>query len=82
MGGIHAIEHAAIGMFPLLVMADRNDLGGISTPFHPQVGSSAVFILTGFRETRALPVRHLNRLRTSCRNIKAIGNCPCENGCP
>jgi DEAD/DEAH box helicase domain-containing protein len=47
MGGIHAIEHAAIGIFPLLVMTDRNDLGGISTPFHQQVGCAAVFVYDG-----------------------------------
>ena len=28
-------------------MTDRNDLGGISTPFHPQVGGAAVFVYDG-----------------------------------
>ena len=44
---ILAIEQAAIGIFPLLVMADRNDLGGISTPYHPQTGQAAIFIYDG-----------------------------------
>ncbi|HRF91817.1 MAG TPA: DUF1998 domain-containing protein, partial [Desulfobacter postgatei] len=47
MGGIHALEHAAIGMMPLLVMTDRNDLGGISMPFHPQVETAVVFVYDG-----------------------------------
>ncbi|MBW2334137.1 MAG: DEAD/DEAH box helicase, partial [Deltaproteobacteria bacterium] len=41
MGGIHAIEHAAISLFPIFALCDRNDLGGISYPFHPQVEKSA-----------------------------------------
>ena len=47
MGSIHACEHTAIGMLPLLVMADRNDFGGISIPLHPQTGLACVFIYDG-----------------------------------
>ena len=44
MGGIHAMEHAAISMFPLFALCDRDDIGGISTPEHEQVCRAAVFI--------------------------------------
>ncbi len=83
MGGIHAMEHAAIGMLPLLIMADRNDFGGISTPMHIQLGLPAVFIYDGlpggagltrhaFSDARAL-------LEATCRTV---ASCPCEDGCP
>jgi len=83
MGAIHAFEHAAIGMFPLIVMTDRNDLGGISTPLHPQVKSAAVFIYDaipgGAGLCRQAFSRILNLLETT---FKVIRQCPCETGCP
>jgi DEAD/DEAH box helicase domain-containing protein len=83
MGGIHALEHAAIGVLPLLVMTDRNDLGGISTPMHAQLASPAVFIYDGApggvgltREAFGLAEELFNR------TLNSIEACPCELGCP
>jgi DEAD/DEAH box helicase domain-containing protein len=83
MGGIHALEHAAIGIMPLQVMTDRNDLGGISTPMHPQLGMSAVFIYDGIpggvgltRQAYAKPEELLER------TLGVITSCDCEFGCP
>jgi DEAD/DEAH box helicase domain-containing protein len=83
MGGIHALEHAAIGILPLLILTDRNDLGGISTPLHPQVGSAAVFIYDSVpggvglsRQAYTLAGELLLRTRA------LVTSCPCETGCP
>ena len=83
MGGIHAIEHAAIGMFPLFALCDRNDIGGICYPFHPQVGKSAIFIYDGYPGGVGLSQRGfeivLELLETTLNHVKS---CKCEEGCP
>jgi DEAD/DEAH box helicase domain-containing protein len=83
MGGIHAVEHAAIGVFPLTVLCDRNDIGGISYPFHPQLQSAAIFIYDGYpggvglcREAFA----RIDELLLAAHT--AIVSCACETGCP
>ncbi|MDP2855522.1 MAG: DUF1998 domain-containing protein, partial [bacterium] len=48
MGGIHAIEHASIALFPLFALCDRNDVGGICYPVHPQLEKPAIFIYDGY----------------------------------
>lgn len=83
MGGIHAIEHAAIGILPLIVMTDRNDLGGISIPFHEQVGAAAVFIYDGIPGGVGLArqaFQHAPELIDS--TLSVIEGCDCELGCP
>ncbi len=83
MGGIHALEHAAIGMMPLLVMTDRNDLGGISIPFHSQVGSAAVFIYDGVPGGCGLAGQAYDGYELLLeRTHGVIRDCPCGNGCP
>ncbi len=83
MGGIHAMEHAAIGLCPLFVLCDRNDLGGISIPWHAQVQNAAVFLYD------AIP-GGIGLCRSACEKAGAlfetarrtIEECACENGCP
>jgi DEAD/DEAH box helicase domain-containing protein len=83
MGGIHAIEHAAIGILPLLVMADRNDIGGICMPSHPQLETAAIFIYDGVPGGAGLTRQAYGRATDLLAyTLKAIQSCPCENGCP
>ncbi|CAB5114488.1 ATP-dependent RNA helicase, DEAD/DEAH box family [Olavius algarvensis associated proteobacterium Delta 3] len=82
-GGIHALEHAAIGIFPLLVLADQNDLGGIATPLHPQLGNAAIFIYDGIPGGAGLCDQAFDRLTDLFRfTAAAVFDCPCEEGCP
>ncbi len=83
MGGIHAVEHAAIGIFPLLVMADRNDLGGISTPYHHQVNSAVIFIYDGISGGAGLSHQAFRQIeQLFAKTFESVASCPCENGCP
>ncbi|WP_319525277.1 DEAD/DEAH box helicase [uncultured Desulfosarcina sp.] len=83
MGGLHAMEHAAIGVFPLLVMADRNDLGGISTPYHPQLEAAGIFIYDGLPGGAGLCIQAFKQGEALLDITRgAIADCPCESGCP
>ncbi|WP_028325976.1 DEAD/DEAH box helicase [Desulfatirhabdium butyrativorans] len=83
MGGIHAIEHATIGLFPLLVMTDRNDLGGISTTLHPHVGEAAIFVYDAVPGGAGLTAEAFERIEELVGYVyKQIKSCPCNNGCP
>lgn len=83
MGGIHALEHAAIGLLPLLIMADRNDFGGISTPMHAQLGLPAVFIYDGLPGGAGLTRQAFGDARALLEaTYKTVAACPCEDGCP
>ncbi len=83
MGGIHAVEHAAISLFPLLAICDRSDIGGISYPLHPQIGRGAVFIYDGYPGGVGLASKGYEALEDLLdRTSKLIERCPCDGGCP
>ena len=47
MGGLHAVEHAALSLFPLFALCDRHDVAGISSVRHAQTGHPAIFFYDG-----------------------------------
>jgi DEAD/DEAH box helicase domain-containing protein len=83
MGGIHATEHAMIGLFPLLAIADRGDVGGISYTGHPQLGAPAIFVYDGHAGGAGLAERGFRDLRDLLRRThELVLECPCDSGCP
>jgi DEAD/DEAH box helicase domain-containing protein len=83
MGALHAAEHGTIAMMPLHVVCDRWDLGGISTPAHPQVPQPVIFIYDGYPGGVGLTEKAyetMEELLTT--TYEMIRDCECEEGCP
>jgi DEAD/DEAH box helicase domain-containing protein len=83
LGGIHAVEHAAIGILPLFAMCDRWDIGGLSTPCHPDTDAAQIFIYDGFPGGVGIAEKGfelLPELWTAA--LDAVQGCPCADGCP
>ena len=83
MGGLHAVEHTALSMFPLLALCDRHDVGGITTLAHAQVGRAAIFLYDGAPGGMGLATSLFDRVETLLEaTLERVRDCPCEEGCP
>ena len=83
MGGLHALEHGAISIFPLYALCDRGDIGGICYPHHPQVGKGTIFIYDGYPGGVGLAKRGYEIIEGLLqKTLHLISECPCEEGCP
>lgn len=82
-GSLHAAEHAAIGLLPLIALCDRWDLGGLSTLEHPDTGYPTVFIYDGYPGGAGLAERSFTRFAEHVQLTRStIDGCPCPDGCP
>jgi DEAD/DEAH box helicase domain-containing protein len=82
-GGIHAAEHGVISLFPLALLCDRADVGGLSTPHHPHTGRSTIFIYDGHPGGVGLTRRGYDRIEElMARTARLINGCTCSDGCP
>ncbi|MCS6802094.1 MAG: DEAD/DEAH box helicase [Chloroflexota bacterium] len=82
-GGLHAAEHACIGLLPLFALCDRRDLGGISTPCHPDTGQPTIVIYDGHAGGVGIAERGYHELEALwSAAAQLLRDCPCEDGCP
>jgi DEAD/DEAH box helicase domain-containing protein len=82
-GGLHACEHAAIGILPLFALCDRNDIGGVSTPFHPDTGNAQIFIYDAHPGGIGIAEKGFEMILELWQaTLKAVEECPCADGCP
>lgn len=82
-GGLHAVEHAAIGMLPLFALCDRNDIGGVSTPLHPDTGRAQVFIHDAYPGGIGIAEKGFDMITQLWQaTLRVVDECPCQEGCP
>jgi DEAD/DEAH box helicase domain-containing protein len=81
-GALHAAEHAAIGLLPLVASCDRGDIGGLSTAVGEH-GLPTVFVYDGHPGGAGFAERGYRQADTWLRATReAIQACECPQGCP
>lgn len=82
-GGIHAAEHGLISLFPLRLLCDRGDIGGLSTPYHAHTDQSTIFIYDGHPGGVGITRAGYDIVEGLMRQTaELISDCDCEDGCP
>jgi DEAD/DEAH box helicase domain-containing protein len=82
-GALHAAEHTAIGLLPLIASCDRWDAGGLSTVAHADTGLPTVFVYDGHPGGAGFAERGYRQFAawlTAARDT--ISSCECVAGCP
>jgi DEAD/DEAH box helicase domain-containing protein len=82
-GALHAAEHAAIGLLPLVASCDRGDIGGVSTAVGPVQGLPTIFVYDGHPGGAGFADRGFREIGTWwAATAAAIEACECPLGCP
>ncbi|MFA9503798.1 DEAD/DEAH box helicase [Natrinema sp. H-ect1] len=83
LSALHAIEHALISLFPMEVLCDRGDIGGLSTVSHGQTTGGTIFIHDGHPGGAGLTRQAFEQLDDLLeKTLTLLQDCSCQEGCP
>jgi DEAD/DEAH box helicase domain-containing protein len=83
LDGLHALEHACIGLLPLFAQCDRADIGGLSMGMHPETGSATIFVYDGVPGGVGIAqIGYEQAEQWWEQALTLLKDCPCDEGCP
>ena len=81
--GLHAMEHASIGLLPLFAQCDRADIGGLSQALHPDTGAATIFVYDGVPGGVGIAQLGFEQAEPWWEQTRTLLlDCPCTEGCP
>ncbi|MFT4296544.1 MAG: DEAD/DEAH box helicase [Micropruina sp.] len=82
-GGLHAAEHAAIGLLGGFTPCDAGDVGGLSITHHADTGAPTVFVHDGLPGGSGFADQAYQLAeRWLAATVDLLAACGCEQGCP
>lgn len=82
-GSLHALEHVLITLLPLFVACEPHDVGGVSSPLHPDLSGPGICLYDGCPGGVGLAQGILQRIEELlAAAVERISTCPCSDGCP
>ncbi len=79
----HAMEHTAIGLLPAFAPCDRWDIGGVSTPMHPETDMATIFVHDGLPGGSGFAAHAFEVAQDWLEaTLERLEGCECVGGCP